>query len=98
MADKGFRIEKDIEKLGLRLNIPPFAPASGQMKSADVSMTEKVAIHRVHVERAIARVKKFKILDNREWTSVYLVLLTKYGLCVVSSQILCHISFRINKD
>ena len=71
MADKGFRIEKDIEKLGLRLNIPPFAPASGQMKSADVSMTEKVAIHRVHVERAIARVKKFKILDNRMDLSLF---------------------------
>lgn len=59
MADKGFGIEKDVEKFGLRLNIPPFAPASGQMKPSDVNMTEKVAIHRVHVERAIARVKKF---------------------------------------
>lgn len=71
MADKGFRIEKDIEKLGLRLNIPPFAPASGQMKPSDVNMTEKVAIHRVHVERAIARVKKFKILDKRVDLSLF---------------------------
>lgn len=37
MADKGFKIEKDIEKL--RLNTSPIAPASGQMKPPDVNMT-----------------------------------------------------------
>lgn len=41
-----------------KFNIPPFAHASGHMKPSDLSMTETVAIHRVHVERAIARVKK----------------------------------------
>lgn len=54
LADKGRNWKN--RKLGLRLNIPPFAPASEQMKPSDVSMT--VAIHRVLVERAITRVKK----------------------------------------
>lgn len=40
MADKGFKIDKDINKLGLRLNISPIAPASWQMKTSDVNMTE----------------------------------------------------------
>lgn len=40
MTDKGFRIEKDIETFGLRLNIPPFASASGQMKLSNVNVTE----------------------------------------------------------
>lgn len=31
---------------------------------SDVKITEKVAIHRVHVDRAIAGVKRFKILDK----------------------------------
>lgn len=65
MADKGFLIQDDIEKLGLRLNVSPFAPGSGQMSSADVKLTKKIAAHRVHVDRAISRVKKFKIPDNR---------------------------------
>lgn len=40
LADKGFKVEKDIDKFGLRLNISPIAPASGQMKTSDVNMTE----------------------------------------------------------
>lgn len=40
MADKGFKIEKNIDKLGLRLNISPIAPASRQMKPSNVNMTE----------------------------------------------------------
>lgn len=40
MTDKGFRIEKDIETFGLRLNSPPFASASGQMKLSNVNVTE----------------------------------------------------------
>jgi hypothetical protein len=61
MVDKGFRINEEIEKLGLKLNIPPFANTGSQMSSADITLTEKIARHRVHVERAIARVKNFKI-------------------------------------
>lgn len=51
MVNKGFRIEKDIEKLGLNFNMPPFPPASRQMKPSVVNMIDKVAIHRVHVEK-----------------------------------------------
>lgn len=40
MADKGFKVEKNIDKLGLRLNISPIAPASRQMKPSNVNMTE----------------------------------------------------------
>lgn len=59
MADKGFTIEKDLEKIGLQLNIPPFAPSQGQMSQGDVQKTKVIAAHRVHVERAISRIKKF---------------------------------------
>lgn len=41
------------------------------MKPSDVNMTEKVAIHRVHVERAISRVKTFTILDKRVDLSLF---------------------------
>ncbi|XP_056022311.1 uncharacterized protein LOC125649759 [Ostrea edulis] len=81
MAEKGFRIENDLEKIGLKLNMPPFAPASGQMKTSEVKMTEKVAIHRVHVERAIARVKKFKIMDNRIDLSLFSAINQIWFVC-----------------
>lgn len=35
MVDKGFLIEKDVEELGLKLNIPPFAKSSIQMPVPD---------------------------------------------------------------
>jgi len=54
MVDKGFLIKDEIEKLGLRLYIPPFAPGAGQMSAGDVALTKKIASHRVHVERAIS--------------------------------------------
>ena len=64
MADKGFPIEDEIRNIGLNLNIPPFATGE-QMKAGDVSKTIKIAKHRVHVERAIARIKQFKILSGK---------------------------------
>lgn len=67
MVDKGFRIEKQLEEIGLKLNIPPFActGSGSQMSSSEIKMTEKIARHRVHVERAIARIKSYKILSHR---------------------------------
>ncbi|KAK9972719.1 hypothetical protein ABG768_026006 [Culter alburnus] len=65
MVDKGFLIEKDVKELGLELNIPPFAKSNIQMPVPDVEITKKIAKHRGHVERAIAKVKKFKIVSGR---------------------------------
>lgn len=65
MADKGFDIAKEVEETGLRLNIPPFAKSGVQMSSSDVILTQKIAKHRVHVERTISRIKSFKILSGR---------------------------------
>lgn len=65
MVDKGFLIEKDLEEIGLRVNIPPFAQSKKQMSATDVHRTKKIAAHRVHVERGIAKIKKFKIVAGR---------------------------------
>ncbi len=65
MVDKGFLIEKEVENIGLKLNIPPFAESNCQMPHHDVEITKKIAKHRVHVERAIAKIKKFKIVSGR---------------------------------
>jgi len=65
MSDKGFTCAKEFEKLGLKLVVPPHAVGEQQMCAADVMLTKNIAAHRVHVERAIGRIKNFKILSQR---------------------------------
>jgi len=60
MADKGFQIQDLLAPLGVRLNVPPFLSGSSQMPESDVIQTRKIAHLRVHVERAIGRVKEFQ--------------------------------------
>ena len=52
MADKGFTIE-DLLPLGVYLNIPPFSGKLAQMPADQVVLTL-----RIHVERAINKIKK----------------------------------------
>ena len=65
MADKGFHIEEHLNKLGLQLNVPPYASATSQMRPEDVKKTRQIAAHRIHVERAINRIKRFQIVGRR---------------------------------
>ena len=62
MVDKGFQIEDEVQKIGLKVNIPPLASSSSQMKPTDVLLTRKIASHRVHIERTIQRIKSFKLV------------------------------------
>ena len=64
MSDKGFTISDDLQKISLRLNIPPFVSARCQLSPADVILTQKIARHRIHVERAIRRMRAYKIVSN----------------------------------
>ena len=63
MADKGFTIE-DLLPLGVKLNIPPFLGSSGQMPAEDVLRTQQIASLRIHIERAINKIKNFHIWDG----------------------------------
>ena len=64
MADKGFTIQDLMIPYGIRLNMPPFLQSKSQMAASDVFLTKKIARLRVHVERAIGRVKEFRILQG----------------------------------
>ncbi len=63
MADRGFDIEDDMPS-GVGLNIPPFLNGADQLSVTDESRTRKIAAVRVHVERAIQRIKCFRIIKN----------------------------------
>ena len=64
MADEGFTIQREIAELGLHLNIPPFVSSTSQMSTLETQVTEKIAKHRIHIERFIAKVKTFKIVSD----------------------------------
>ena len=86
MADKGFQIQDLLAPLGVRLNIPPFLTSKAQMPVADVILTRKIARLRIHVERAIGRIKEYHILQNvlpaSMWNSINEVV---YVCCMLAN-------------
>jgi len=67
IADKGFTIE-DLLPLGVSLNIPPFLGHYDQMPLEDVVKTQVIAALRIHVERAINKIKNFHLILNQMLT------------------------------
>ena len=64
LADRGFTIKEDIMMKGAFLKIPPPSSGHEQMNGKDVQETKKIANARIHVERAIGRMKNFAILKT----------------------------------
>ena len=62
MADKGFTIADLLSARGVSLNIPPMKTQE-QLTEQELLETRRIASVRIHVERAIRRVKAFKILE-----------------------------------
>lgn len=62
LADKGFLI-RDILPPGVHLNIPPFLDTP-QFTKEQIYLTETIARARIHVERAIRRIKCYRILNH----------------------------------
>ncbi|XP_065067516.1 uncharacterized protein LOC135693070 [Rhopilema esculentum] len=63
MADKGFNIEDDLPPQ-TGLNIPPFLKEKASLTLEEETETRRIASLRVHVERAIRRIKTFKLLKT----------------------------------
>ena len=64
LADRGFPIQEDLLLRHCHLEIPPSSSGLAQMSGPDVKKTKDVANARIHVERAIGRIKQFSILTN----------------------------------
>ena len=62
IADKGFLI-RDILPKGVLLNLPPFL-MNPQFTEQETRYTTQIARARIHVERAIGRIKNFQIFNN----------------------------------
>ena len=64
MADKGFDIEDLLRSKQVSLNLPPFLQSQTQFSAQDVLQTKTIAKVRIHVERAIRRIKEFHLFDS----------------------------------
>ena len=80
MADKGFQIQ-DILPLGVDLNIPPFLGSDAQMSAEDVVRTQQIASLRIHVERAINKIKNFRIWNGVVPLSLFSVVNQMWTVC-----------------
>ena len=64
MADRGFTIRDILNDVGVDLNIPPFLENRGQLPPSEVKAGRQIASLRIHVERAIGRIKNYRILKG----------------------------------
>ncbi|XP_039677800.1 uncharacterized protein LOC120572535 [Perca fluviatilis] len=64
MADRGFTIQDLLDERRVSLNIPAFTYRRNQLTNEETTRTMRVANVRIHVERAIQRLKVFKILSQ----------------------------------
>ena len=62
MADRGFEIQDLLVSKKASLNIRPFMRCKDQLDPDDEDETRQIASVRIHVERAIERIKNFNIL------------------------------------
>ncbi len=64
MADRGFTVKDMLMDIGVELNIPPFMEGRQQLPGTEVEEGRRIAAVRIHVERAIRRLKTFYILKE----------------------------------
>ena len=63
MVDRGFDISNIVPN-GVSVNMPPFLAGRDQLTAAETEQTMSIASVRIHVERAIGRIKTYHILDG----------------------------------
>ena len=64
MADRGFTIKDILKEINIELNLPPFMEGRPQLPPMQVQEGRKIASLRIHVERAIGRIKNYTILKG----------------------------------
>jgi len=64
MANRGFQITEELVLHYCTLTVPPGARLKAQMTTSECKKTKDVANLRIHIERAINRIKTFRILKS----------------------------------
>ena len=82
MADKSFDIQHLLASKCVPLNITPFLQGEEQLSLEEEVETRSIASVCIHVERAIERVKGYRILQGAIPISLHAQLEMKFGLFV----------------
>ena len=64
LADRGFLVEEELVTRRAVLCIPVSTRGKKQMTAKDIDISRQIAHVRIHVNRVIGRLKKFKILNT----------------------------------
>ena len=80
-ADKVFTIQ-DLLPVGVSLNIPPFLDRSAQLPPEDGVNSQEIASLRIHVDRAINKVKNFHIWSSVIPLSLFGIVNQMWTICV----------------
>ena len=64
LADRGFTIAEELTLCGATLKIPHFTKGKTQMSGKEVDASQKISNIRIHVEKTIGRLRKFRILQS----------------------------------
>ena len=64
MADRGFTIHDELPRVGVSLNITAFLGTRYYLTKAEVKASQTIASIRIHVQRAIQRIKTYSIIGN----------------------------------
>ena len=86
MADRGFTIRDKLKDIGVDLNISPFLEGRSQLSSDKVLEGRKIASLRIHVERAIGRIKLYSIIKGT----------LPITLSKIANQIMCVCAWLVN--
>ncbi len=99
MVDRGFNIGDLLLQCGAKLHIPPFTrkrqDSNGRsLNQSEILKTREIASLRIHVERAIQRIKTFKILTKKLsfhlWDLLYQILVIVAVFCNFQPSLLKH--------
>ena len=83
MADRGFTIKDMLGEIGVELNIPPFMEGRQQLPQEEIQEGRTTASLRIHVERAIGRMKKHFAFLEIHFQYQCLGWRTKWCVCAV---------------
>ena len=85
MADRGFDIQDDLTPIGVKLNMPPFLKGKSQLSTSEIIETRRIASVRIHVERAMERIKNYHIFDRVLHSSLSDIASQMFFVCAVLS-------------
>ena len=64
LADRGFNVSDELAMCGASLAIPPYTRGKYQLSQREVETSRSLSRVRIHFERAIGRMKVYRILQS----------------------------------